>query len=268
MNVLKKILSTSFLSVAMMFTACGDKVTPVLVEQGERLNSEMQTLVEENPQLFNSISAEYADNCMSVDVKLADSLFVVSQIPEPLFNYFTAYEIKNHLDKNLEITVNALSEKEAPLVVTLTDAFGDSRKYEFTPALLRRMVKSSLAQLDFNEAREALWAIFSTSKELFRPEIEGPVKEYTTSFKGGFFDYIVVFDKARSYSGLKTANLKSRALKVFDNRYAKLGTMRPVLFGMYKSLGLDGFHLVYSAGEDSQSLKTTITLTNILNSQK
>lgn len=263
MNILRSAIAPAILTAAMAFTACGDKMTPVLIEQGERLNSELQTLAQENPALIAEAKAAFADNRMTVDVKLADSLFMVAQITEPLFNYFTACEIKNHLDKNLEVTVNALSEKDAPIAVNLTDVYGDSKTYELSPALIRRMVKSPLAQLDFNEAKTALFAAFEASEEQFRPETEGPVTGFSTSFKGGFYAYDVEFANPRSYKELTTANLKARALKVLEKRYANLGTLRPVLFGMYKTLGIDGFHLVYSAGEGKPSLKTTVTLSNL-----
>ena len=133
MNILRSAIAPAILTAAMAFTACGDKTTPVLIEQGERLNSELQTLAQENPALIAEAKAAFADNRMTVDVKLADSLFMVAQITEPLFNYFTACEIKNHLDKNLEVTVNALSEKDAPIAVNLTDVYGDSKTYELSP---------------------------------------------------------------------------------------------------------------------------------------
>lgn len=262
MNIIKTALAPALAAAALIFNSCADKTTPVLVEQGERLNTKLQELAAENPMLITEAKAEFANDQLSVDVKLADSLFMVPQISVPLFNYFTACEIKNHLDKNLEVTVNALSEKDFPLVITLTDVYGDSHTYEFTPATLRRMVKSPLSQLDYTEARDGLFAVFAASEAQFEP-IEGHVKGYSTSFKGGFYAYNVEFENARYYQGLKTANIKARALKVLEKRYSKLGTLRPVFFGMYKSLGLDGFNIIYSAGEGSPSLKSTVTLANI-----
>lgn len=261
MNSFRLTLASTVLATTMTFTACGDKTTPVIIEQSERLNSELQTLVQENPKVLAEATSKFADDKIAIEVKLADSLFMVPQISEPLFNFFTACEIKSHLDKNLEITVNALTEKDYPIVVSLTDVYGDSHSYELTPATLRRMIKSPLTQLDYNEAREGLFAAFAASEAQFMPGTGA--KSVSTSFKGGFFSYDVEFDKAASYKGITTANLKARALKVFEARYANLGTFRPVLFGMYKSLGIDGFHLVYSAGENSQTLKTTITLSHL-----
>ena len=262
MNIIRNIAAPAIFAVAMAFTSCADKTPPILIEQGERLNTELQTLVNENPQLLAEVKAAFTDDRLAVEVKIADSLFMVPQISEPLFSFFTACEIKNHLDKNLEVTVNALSEKEYPLTVTLTDVYGDSHTYEFTPATLRRMVKSPLTQLNYNEARDGLFAALAASEAQFAPT-EGHVKGYSTSFKGGFYAYTVEFENASAYKGLVTANLKARALKVLEQRYAKLGTMKPVFFGMYKSLGLEGFHLVYSAGEGTPSLKTTVTLSNL-----
>lgn len=262
MNIIKMALFPAVLSAAMAFTSCADKTTPVLVEQGERLNTELQTLVSENPQLLAEAKAAFTDDRLSVEVKIADSLFMVPQISEPLFTFFTACEIKNHLDKNLEVTVNALSQKDYPLSITLTDVYGDSHTYDFTPAALRRMVKSPLTQLGYTEARDGLFAAMAASEAQFAPD-EGHVKGYSTSFKGGFYAYNVEFEKAAFYKGLTTANLKARALKVLEKRYAKLGTLRPVFFEMFKALGIDGFHLVYSAAEGEPSLKTTVTLSNL-----
>ena len=262
MNFLRLAIAPAVFAASLAFTACGDKTTPVIIEQSERINSELQTLVEENPQLLSEAKSSFAEDKIAIDVKIADSLFIVSQISEPLFNYFTACEIKNHMDKNLEITVNALSEKDMPIVVSLTDVYGDSHSYELTPAILRRMVKSPLTQLDYNEAREGLFAALAASEAQFIPA-NAKVKTVSTSFKGGFFAYNVEFENANAYKELTTANLKARALQVLEPRYTKLGTLRPVLFGMYKTLGLDGFHLVYSAGEKSPSLKTTVTLSHL-----
>ncbi len=263
MNFLRLTLASTVLATAMAFTACGDKTTPVIIEQSERINTELQSLVQENPKVLAEASAKFAEDKIAIDVKLADSLFMVPYISEPLFNYFTAYEVKAHINKDLEITYNALAEKDYPIVVSLTDVYGDSRSYEITPTLLRRMIKSPLTQLDYNEAREGLFAAMAASEAQFMPA--SGAKSVSTSFKGGFFSYNVEFEKASSYKDLTTANLKSRALKVLEPRYANPGSFRPVLFGVYKSFGIDGFHLVYSAGENSKTLKTTVTLSHLHN---
>lgn len=263
MNIFKTSLLAAFATTASLaLNSCADKTTPVLIEQGERINSELQALVSENPQLFSEAKAQYSDGCMAIDVVLADSLFNVAQITTPLFNYFTAYEIKNHLDKNLETTVNAMSEKEASMAVTLTDVYGDSHTYDLSAATLRRMVKSPLTQLDYNEARTGLFDALAASEAQFLPD-EGHVKGFSTSFKGGFFAYTVEFEKQNYYNSLVTANIKARALKVLEQRYSKLGTLKPVLFGMYKSLGIDGFNLIYSADNSTRVLKTSVTLSNL-----
>ncbi len=249
----------------MAFTACSDKTTPVLIEQGERRNEELKTLASEKPNLFGELSVEYADNSLKVYVQREDSTLAAKYITEPLFNYFTACQIKNHLDKNLEITVNALSEKEAPLIVKLTDVYGESKTYELKPATLRYMVKTMLSQLATGEVRESLYALLDAEKEAFRPQNEGFVEGVTSSFnKSGFYTYTVEFKKGKSavYSQLTTANLKARALKVLDERYERFGTMRQPVLEMMKTLGIDGFHLVYTT-DGKNTLKTTIPLSNL-----
>lgn len=263
MNFLRFAIAPAVFAAAMAFTACADKTTPVIIEQAERINTELQTLCEENPAVLAEAKAAFAEDKIAIDVRLADSLFMVPQISEYLFDYFTACEIKSHMDKNLEVTVNALSEKNMPITVTLTDVYGDSHTYELSAATLRRMVKSPLTQLNYNEAREGLFAALAASEAQFLPLAGKDAKSVSTSFKGGFFAYNVEFSNARAYRDVSTANLKSRALKVLEARYAKLGTFRPVLLSMYKSLGIDGFHLVYSAGENAPTLKTTVTLANL-----
>ena len=44
MNILRSAIAPAILTAAMAFTACGDKTTPVLIEQGERLNTDLRIL--------------------------------------------------------------------------------------------------------------------------------------------------------------------------------------------------------------------------------
>lgn len=262
MNILKSTIFAATMLSTMLLGSCTDKNVQVLTEQSERLNNELQTLVSENPNVLASATATYADDAFTVDVKLADSLFMTPQISEPLFEYFTACEVKNHLDKNLEATVNAMSAKKQAMTVNLTDVYGDSHTYQITPAVLRRMVSSPLTQFNYTDARNALFSAFEANEAIFIPE-GAKVKGVSTSFKGGFYNYTVEFENASAYKGLTTANLKARALKVLKPRYDGLDSFRPVLFGMYKSLGVEGFHLIYTAGEKSPTLKTTVLLSDL-----
>ncbi len=262
MNLLKSTISAVLFISTLSLAGCSDKNTQVLTEQSARLDEELQTLAQENPKVIAKANASYADDKFTVDVTLADSIFMIPQITEPLFEYFTACEVKSHIDKNLEATVNAMSAKKQALTVNLTDVYGDSRSYEISPATMRRMVSSPLTQFNYTDAREALFFALEANQELFRPE-GAKIKSITTSFKGGFYAYTIEFENASAYNSLITANLKDRALKVLQPHYANLGSFKPVLFGMYKSLGLEGFHLVYTAGDNSRTLKTTVLLSNL-----
>lgn len=255
-------LAIATAALSMVFAACNDKTTPILTQQTDRIDTELKALAEENPALISTAGATFANDTITVDVVLNDSLIDLSRIPAELFNYFTAVEVKRHIDKNLEITVNTLSEAKGCVAVSVTDAYGVKSGYVYTAADLRRMVKSPLSQLDFNAAKQALFDYWSASAGDFTPSLEKPVNDVTTSFKGGFYDYTVNFANARAYKGLTSANLKSRILKVLQPRYERLGTLRPAVLEMYKSLGIDGFHLIYEA-EKGQPLKTSVTLNNL-----
>lgn len=261
MNFIKSAFAGAITIVALFASGCSNKNAAVLTEQCQLLNEQLTTLVSENPDLIAEAKAEYTTDKFAVDVKITDSLIVISQISDPLFEYFTACEVKEHLTKNLEATVNALTAEKLPITVTVSDVYGESHTYSITPADLRRMIKAPLSQFRHAEAREGLFEALATAGEQFRPE-KGNVKSITTSFKGGFFSYNLEFANSSSYKDLTTANLKFRALKVLQHRYANLGTLRPVLFKMYKSLGVEGFHLVYTDGNKS-TLKTTVLLSNI-----
>lgn len=261
MNTIKSALIAAVACASLFAAGCGNKNEPILTEQCKILNAELSELAGENPNLIASAKAEYTTDKFAVDVTFADSLIIIAQISDPLFEYFTACEVKNHLNKNLEAAVNALSSEDLPVTVTLTDVYGESRSYEIKPAALRRMVTVPLTQFNFTEAREGLFAALAGAEELFRPQ-EKQVKSITTSFKGGFFAYNIEFANASAFRGLTSANIKARALKVLEKRYANLGTLKPILFEMYKSLGIDGFHLVYTDG-DKTTLKTTIVLSNL-----
>lgn len=261
MNIIKSAFIAAIAGAAVLTAGCSNKNVSVLTEQCEILDNELTSLVSENPGLIASAKAEYTTDRFAVDVVLADSLIIIAQVSDPLFEYFTACEVKNHLNNNLQAAVNALTAEDFPVSVSLTDVYGETRSYDIAPATLRRMVKVPLTQFNYTEAREGLFAALAGAEELFRPE-EKNVKSISTSFKGGFFAYNIEFTNASAYKGLTTANLKARALNVLKKRYANLGTMRPILFEMYKSLGIDGFHLVYTDG-DKSVLKTTIVLSSL-----
>lgn len=250
------------ISMAMALFGCGpDKDAQTLTEQSERINNELSEMAQANPALIAKAGAAYEEGAFTIDVTLSDSLFISSFITKPVFEYFTACEVKANLDKNLETTVNALAAKETPLTVKLTDVYGESCTHELTAATLKRMVKTPLTQLNFSEARDGVFAALEAGEEQFRPD--APIKSISSQFKGGFFDYTVEFADQKAYKGLNVANLKARALKVLEDRYKNLGPVEPIIKEMYKSLGIDGFHLIYTAGEGSQQLKTTILLSDL-----
>lgn len=247
----------------LTMVACSDKNAEILSQQAEILNENLRNEATDNPDLIVSATANYADAAINVDIKLADSLFMTSVITEPLFEYFTACEVKNHIDKNLETTVNALSAKDENVKITLTDVYGDSREYVYSAATLKRMVKTPLTQLNFNDARQALVAALTASEEQFRP-VGAKVKSVETSYnKTGFIDYTVTFENASYFKPLTVANLKFRAIETLSKRYNHLGDEQSVIFAMYKSLGIDGFHLIYTAGENTPSLKCTVLLSDL-----
>ena len=261
MNFIKSALTGTLAAVALLMAGCGNKNVPVLTEQCRLLNDNLTALVSENPKLLAEAKAEYTTDKFEVYVKLVDSLIVISQVTEPLFEYFTLFEVKAHLDKNLEATVNALSAEKLPITVNITDVYGDSHTYELTPANLRKMATAPLTSFNTSVVRDDLFAAMASVKDLYMPE-KGNVKSITTSFKGGFFDYNVEFAKASDYKGVSQARLRTIVLDVIEKRYANLGTLRPVLFKMYKTLGIDGFHLVYTDG-DKSTVKASVSLAKL-----
>lgn len=262
MNLLKTFTATMILAVTMTMGSCSDKSAETLTKQCERLNSQLAEMQQNNPDVIASASASYVDNKFTVDATLCDSLFMTSQITEPLFNYFTAIMVKQNINKDLEETVNALADKNIPMTVNLTDVYNETRSYELSAALFRRMVKSPLTQLNYNEAREALFFALEAGQEQFRTA--DPIAAITSSYnKNKFYSYNVEFENVSSFKSLTLPNLKARALKVFEHRYANLGTFRPVLLEMYKSLGVDGFYLVYTAKGTPYTMKTTISLSKL-----
>lgn len=261
MNVIKSALAGAIAVVALFAAGCSNKNVPVLTEQCKLLNDKLTTLVSENPKFLAEAKAEYTTDRFAVDVKIIDSLIAISKVPESLFEYFTACEVKENLTKNLETTVNALSAEKLPVTVTITDVYGDSHTYELTPAALRKMVTSPLSMFNSAAVRDDLFASFGSVAELFRPE-KGNVTSISTSFKGGFYDYTVEFKNKYEFQTVSIPALRERALKVLTPRYANLGTLKPVLFKMYKSLGVEGFHLIYTDG-DKATVKTLIKLSDL-----
>ena len=262
MNIIRSIAASALSCMLVTFAACSDKDAETLALQSENINKFVAAAAQDSPLLIASAKAQYANDTISVDVALSDSLLSVDRISDPLFDFFTACQVKDNLNKNLEETVNAKPGKKAPMIVTLTDVYGNSRAYELTAAKFRQMIKQPLTQLNYNEARDELFNNFAATASIFAPA-DAKVKEVTTNFKGGFYDFNVCFEKTASYKGLTTANLKARALAVFERKYNRLGAMHPAFIQMFKALGVEGFHLIYSAGEKDKTLKTTVKISDI-----
>lgn len=257
-------------AVAMMvaMVSCGpDKDVETLNAQAELLSGELSEAVAANPGFLKSASASYDETALTVNVALADTLIDIKQVTPALFEYFTAIEIKAGADKNFEATVNALSSKEQPLLVKVTDYSGATADYEMSASKLKRLYKTPLTQLDYTNVKNNVLEIMKSEADEFMAAGSTGV---TFSFAGGYADYTVSFPTKKDFitkdnaKALTLPNLKARAIKVLADRYDSLGDYRDSFMDMYKSLGIDGFHLIYVTEKGNDTMKITILWRDII----
>lgn len=254
------------MTVAMV--SCGpDKDAQTLEAQAERLSGVLAESAANNPGFLKSASVSYDETAFTVDVTLADTLIDIKQVTPALFQYFTAIELKANADKNLEETVNALSAKQQPMVVKVTDYSGATADFEMSASTLKRLYKTPLTQLDFTNVKNNVLEIMKSEADEFM--IAGSTS-VSFSFAGGYCDYTVSFPTKKDFitkdnaSALTLSNLKARGIKVLADRYDTLGEYRDAFMEMYKSLGIDGFHLIYVTEKGDDTMKITILWRDIV----
>ncbi len=260
--------ASAAVAITVAMVSCGsDKNAQALAAQAERLSGVLSEAAAANPGFLKSASASYDETAFTVDVSLADTLIDIKQVTPALFQYFTAIEVKANADKNLEETVNALSAKDQPMIVKVTDYSGATTDYELSASTLRRLYKTPLTQLDFTNVKNNVLEIMKSEADEFM--IAGSTA-VSFSFAGGYGDYTVSFPTKKDFitkdtaSALTLSNLKARGIKVLAARYDSLGDYRDAFMEMYKSLGIDGFHLIYVTEKGDDTMKITILWRDII----
>jgi hypothetical protein len=260
---MKTILSKLFVGMAIaltvvLVTSCDskEKENQTLAAQAERINSELAAEVGNNPTLISDAGAEYADGQFQINITFADSLVVLADYTQSFVEYFLAEELKNNQTQDLADLINALSSIEGTYTLNLADVYGTDRDFEFTASQLKRLLNTSRAQLNYNEVKAQVVQLMSNAAAAVRAaeKAENVVFDLTS----GFATYTVTFATDKNYANMSTANLKAYAIKKYKNEYAKFGTFTPMVVELFKSLGIDGYRIIYTNKANSKTLKTAV----------
>jgi len=238
------------------------KEAETLRQQADRINTELTQSQQESPALYASANAVYADSALNVNITFADSMMQVADYSQALIEYFLSEEIKANAGKDLDETVNALAKLKQPLRLTLTDVYGTTCSYDMPAATLRTLFKTQRSQLQLPEVRSKVLSILEN--RAFRFAAGPGVQKADFALKSSFATYTIVYDNAKSYSGLNVANLKARYLKILKPIYQNYGPLKNDIIEMNKSLGIDGYRFVLTTPSGDSELKATLPWREIL----
>lgn len=228
----------------------------ILSRQASRIDSIAIADAAANPDFVKSANATYADKTIEINVAFADSAINVTNYTQSVINYFTAEQLKAHADKNLEETVNALAHIEGGIRLELNDVYGNNADFNFTANELKFLIKSQRSRINFAEAKQNVIDLMAGAADKFGCEGASAIDFDLTT---GFATYTVTFPSAKSYANLTVGNLKARYMPMLSKRYASFGNYKDAIYDMLKSLGIEGYRIVYTtADNNAPELKAAI----------
>lgn len=260
----KSIFSLVAAGAMMLATAScgGNEEAETLTRQAERVNAQLAENVKQDPELFAGADAAYADSAFNVNITFADSMMQVSDYSQAMVEFFLSDEIKSKAGKDLDEIVNSLAKVKEPLRLTLTDVYGTTRSYDMSSATLRTLFKTQRSQLQLPQVRSEVLALLAG--RAFRFAVGPGVQKADFALTSSFATYTIIYDNAKSYSGLNVANLKARYLKLLKPIYKSYGPLADAIVKMNQDLGIDGYRFVLTTPAGDSELKATLPWREIL----
>lgn len=220
------------------------------------LNTEFLGIAEATPAL-ESVSFSMADdNVFNVGIKLADSDLQVSELDEPLVRYALAVYMKSHPGRRLDDLVNSLSQLEGTMLITITDADGASREYPMSTAILKRLIRSRLSELGYNDAKSAVTAIMASHTQQYAAH--AGAASCTFALTGGFAEYTVEFPARSSYAQWNQSILAGRYKNLLKPQYETYGELRPFVTEVLTSLGIEGYRFIYTDPQGQNPVRAAL----------
>lgn len=264
MKIRHLLLSSAIITVMAAISSCSGKSPSVLVPVVDKLNLDLAAIAEQNPMFLSEASADFDSISTIIEVRatICDSIINVEQISDALMQYYTAQQLKDNPGVDLDNFLNGLTAEEGDLDVILSDVYDHTRTYSMDASLLKKLLKNSPMQLQFNDVKANVIEILSERCEKYRAAANA--LECTLEIDGGFATYTLTFKSEAAYKNLNQGSLKGRYLHFLQPVYEDLQSFRFPIEALMNSLGIEGYRFVYTTEDGTtQPLKVAIPWRNI-----
>lgn len=216
-----------------------------LIGQAERLNGTLGALAEESPMYLQTISVDYDNAELIVDIEFADTAVHVSGYSDALVQYVVAQYLKAHPGENLDVVLNTLSQEKGSLKIELSDTHGETKDCSIGATRLKKLYQLKPMELNYNEVKTNVSDILEARCPQLAAQYKAESAEFSIS--GGFAQYTFTFARPTAYSQLNQASLRGRYLKPLKERYEDFGACRPIIEELLGSLSIDGYRYIYTS---------------------
>lgn len=248
---MKKTFLIAAALIAVLLGSCTDKGPSPLVEQAERLQSELTPLAADSPMYLDSIKVSYADAAMTVAISFADPAVNPDDYSQALVEYVVAQYLKAHPGAGLDAVLNGLSDEDGALDIVLTGRSGSSRTYTIGHRRLKQLYRQRPMELNFNEVKNNVAALMAARCNAYRLGVNAT--DATFAIDGGFAQYTLTFASASAFSNQTQGSILGRYLPGLREQYENYGACRPMIEELLRSLGIDGYRFIYTTPDGSES---------------
>lgn len=247
----KILLQIVSLTVLLAFAACG----PSDAEKKARLEAvaaQIDSLVSTNAAPIVASGARYEEPNVVVYYTLADSMISTDFLGEELFDYYVSEELRTFEASTFKQITKSLSENESGLTVAITDVYGKTKNFIFTPEKLTNLAKAKRSSLNVPKVKEQVVALANAAVPAPAANAGAQV---STAIESGFLTYTITWPSKKAFASYSQGVLVSLYKEALQNQYSALGILEYPMVDLYKSLGVDGVRIVYAAVDSKDQLK-------------
>lgn len=248
---MKKILAASA-ALLLLVCSCGPSEAEKKAAM-ERTAATIDSIIGTTQTPYEACGAVYAEPNVNVNIVLRDSMIKVDLLGEQLMDYFAAAQLKSYDADTFNDITKQLRTQDASLVVNITDTFGGSKTFIFSPEKLRRLRAAKPSSLDVPKVKEQVIAMANGAVPAPAAHAGAQV---SASISKGFLTYTVSWPQKSALAGLEQGSLTGRYMDALRRQYSRLGELEYPVVETLKSLGIDGVRIVYTTVDgDGKELK-------------
>ena len=253
---------TAAIIAAILAWSCSSNSTPSpLIAQSERLNGELGELAEYSADFLNSITSNYADKTLGIDIAFADGALDINKVNDALVQFVAAQYMKAHTGVNLDEILNTLGKEEGKITITLS-CDGVEKKFDISSKRAKELVRLKPSEINFSAAKESLIDVMTAKAAQWLPTADKQQAKVSApvdfAINAGFAQYTFTFDNVRAYQAVSQPQLTGRFLPVVKEVYVKLGECAPIVEELLKSFGIEGYRFVFANKKDDKIIRAVI----------